>query len=262
MTLARARTGPVTSMWKTIDGLHMHARVSEGAPVGSPTIILVHGMVVSSRYMEPLARHLAPYAHVYVPDLPGYGRSEWPDHILELPELADALIRWMDKVGIERPHMIGNSLGCEIIVDLAVRYPDRIERAVLQGPTTDPRRRPALKTLGAWMVHNFREPSGMTKIMALDYWHAGLRRVIRTFTMSLEDPLEAKLPHVRVPTLVVRGARDVIVTQAWAEEVTRLLPDGRLVVIPGVMHTINFYHPLELTRVVMPFLRESKRAAA
>src|SRR5687768_9507218 len=66
MRVAGARTGPVTSMWKTVDGLHMHARVSEGAPVGSPIIILVHGMVVSSRYMEPLARHLAPYAHVYV----------------------------------------------------------------------------------------------------------------------------------------------------------------------------------------------------
>lgn len=256
MSAGGARTADLASAWTTVNGLAAHARVSVGSPPDGPLIVLVHGMVVSSRYMEPLARHLAPFARVRVPDLPGYGRSARPDHILELPELTDALVHWMDVTGLERANMLGNSLGCQVIVDLAVRYPDRIERAVLQGPTTDPRRRPPAKTLAAWMVHNVREPSGMTKIMALDYWHAGLHRVIRTFRMSLEDPIEGKLPHVRVPTLVVRGSRDVIVTQAWAEEVTRLLPRGRLVVIPGVMHTINFYQPLELTRVVLPFLGE------
>lgn len=260
--MTSTRTGRVTSTWTMVGGIRMHARRSIGSPPGSPLIVLVHGMVVSSRYMEPLARHLAPYARVHVPDLPGYGRSGYPDHILDLPELTDALVRWMDVVGIERPHMIGNSLGCEIIVDLAVRYPDRLERGVLQGPTTDPRRRTAGKTLAAWMVHNVREPSGMTGIMIRDYRHAGLARVIRTFRMSLEDRLEGKLPHVRAPMLVVRGSRDVIVTQAWAEEVARLLPRGRLVVIPGVMHTINFYQPLELTRVVLPFLDETPAAAA
>lgn len=42
----------------------------------------------------------------------------------------------------------------------------------------------------------------------------------------------------------------------------RLLPRGRLVMIPGVMHTISFYQPLDLTRVVRPFLNETTEAAA
>jgi hypothetical protein len=51
----------------------------------------------------------------------------------------------------------------------------------------------------------------------------------------------------------VRGERDAIVSQAWVEEVTRLLPGGRLVVVPGA-HTINYSAPRELVRVVRPFL--------
>lgn len=244
-------------MWTIVNGLPVHARVgADPPPPQSPAVVLVHGMVVSSRYMVPTAEHLAPFCQVYAPDLPGYGMSGKPQHILNLPELADALLAWMDAVGLQRATMLGNSLGCQIIVDFAVRYPERIERAVLQGPTTDPRKRTTLRTLAAWMVHNFREPTGMTKIMIRDYLDAGLRRAIRTFQISLEDPIEEKLPHVRVPTLVVRGTQDVIVSQRWAEEVARSLPRGRLVVIPGVMHTINFYNPLELTRVVLPFLYE------
>ncbi|MDQ3880940.1 MAG: alpha/beta hydrolase, partial [Chloroflexota bacterium] len=68
-----------------------------------------------------------------------------------------------------------------------------------------------------------------------------------------------KLPCVRVPTLVVRGGRDPIVPQAWAEEVARLLPRGRLVVIPGAAHAVNHDAPAALARVVLPFLTERHR---
>ena len=70
----------------------------------------------------------------------------------------------------------------------------------------------------------------------------------------MEDRIEEKLPHVRVPALVVRGSKDPIVPQRWAEEVARLLPMGRLVVVPGAPHTLVYDAPLELARVVRPFL--------
>jgi len=53
---------------------------------------------------------------------------------------------------------------------------------------------------------------------------------------------------------VVRGTRDRIVSQEWASEVARLLPDGRLAVIPGAAHAINFSYPWEFRRAIMPFL--------
>ncbi len=57
----------------------MHARVSEDrSPEGRPAVILVHGLVVSSRYMVPTLRQLAPHYRVYAPDLPGFGKSTNP----------------------------------------------------------------------------------------------------------------------------------------------------------------------------------------
>lgn len=55
------------------------------------------------------------------------------------------------------------------------------------------------------------------------------------------------------PTVVVRGSLDPIVPQRWAEAAARLLPHGRLVVIPGATHTANFQAPAELSSITAAF---------
>jgi 2-hydroxy-6-oxonona-2,4-dienedioate hydrolase len=67
---------------------------------------------------------------------------------------------------------------------------------------------------------------------------------------------------MRVPTLVVRGSRDPIVPQRWAEEATHLLPEGRLVVIPDMPHTLIYNAPRQLARVILPFLSGDERTLA
>ena len=97
-----------------------------------------------------------------------------------------------------------------------------------------------------------------TPIVLRDYWDCGLPCLFQTFGFALRDRIEEKLPHVDVPALVVRGGRDPMCPQHWAEQVTRLLPQGRLKVIPGGPHTLVYTMPLELVRVVRPFLDEAR----
>jgi pimeloyl-ACP methyl ester carboxylesterase len=66
--------------------------------------------------------------------------------------------------------------------------------------------------------------------------------------------VERQLPRVAAPVLVVRGTRDRIVPQAWAERAARLLPRGRLAVIPGAAHAVNFSYPREFKAAMLPFL--------
>ncbi len=252
--------GTIESRWIRAGGGLVHARVSTGpAGAGSPAVVLVHGIGVTSRYMVPLAERLALYYRVYAPDLPGFGLSDKPRQALDVPELADALAAWMEAVGLGRATLLGNSFGCQIIAELAVRYPHRIERAVLQGPTIDPKARSALRQLVRWQLDTPREPPSQALIILRDYMDCGIRRLVRTFRYSLQDRIEEKLPRIGVPTLVVRGGRDPVVPQRWAEEATGLLPMGRLVVVPGAGHTVNYNSPLELARVVRLFLGDDRR---
>lgn len=253
------RKGRLYSQYTTVDGLSIHARVSaEPLPPDATVVILVHGLVVSSRHMIPLAELLAPYYRVYAPDLPGYGESDKPDRVLNLSEIADALCRWMDAVGIDRATMLGNSLGCQKIVEFAVRHPDRIERAVLQAPTIDRHARNFPEQFLRFLSDSPNERPSLGLIQAYDYWLAGLPRIIRTIQIALEDPIESKLPLVRVPTLVVRGTLDPLVPQQWAEEVVNLLPNGKLIVIPGAGHALNYSAPLELSRVTRAFINSTQ----
>ncbi len=130
-------TRPLTSVWCTLNGQRVHARVASAASPLLTPIVLVHGLSVSSRYMVPTAKRLAPFRQVFAPDLPGFGRSDKPQHILSVPELADTLIGWMDMYGIAQATLLGNSMGCQIIADIALRYPNRLDRAIFVGPTMD-----------------------------------------------------------------------------------------------------------------------------
>lgn len=252
------RLGELEDRWISVGGLTMYTRVSTNpVPKDAPPVVLVHGFVISSRYMVPTAVRLAPYFPVYAPDLPGFGRSAKPQHVLTLPELSAALDAWMAAVGLARAAFLGNSFGCQMIVDFATRYPERVDRAVLTGPPVDPEARTTLGQVFRLLLDAPREKLSLWLLHLPDYMAAGFSRAWQTRRYVLRDRIEEKLPHVHVPVLVVRGSRDPIVPQDWAEEVTRLLPQGRLVVIPGAPHALNYSRPADLVRVAYPFLSAS-----
>jgi 2-hydroxy-6-oxonona-2,4-dienedioate hydrolase len=221
----------------------------------SPSIVLVHGFILASDYMMPVAHALSPWRRVYAMDLPGYGRSDKPARRLELPFLADSLAEWMDQLKLKTAHFIANSFGCQILVEFAARYAHQVERLVLQGPTVDPGARTLFKQILRLIKNSRIESPGLGRMMLRDYWRAGRRGIVDTARMALHDRVETKLPHITAPTLVVRGSYDVLVSQEWTEQMVRLLPRGELLVMPALAHTINYTAPTEFVRSIRRFLQ-------
>lgn len=240
-----------------MNGISVHAKVSVAPqPSGRVPIVLVHGLGLSHRYMMPTAKRLASDFPVYVPDLPGFGESGHPQEVLDIPGLADGLVAWMDAVGLERVLLLGNSHACQIIVDLAARYPERVERGVLQGPTTPPSERSWFWQFIRWRQNAPYNPPELDPITWGEYRKSGYFRVLRTFHASLQDRPEDKAPSIQAPMLVVRGQCDPICHENWAEELARLLPNGRIVLIPEVAHTLVFTAPEQLATVARQFFGE------
>lgn len=238
----------------TVNGLDLYLRYGGEERSGRLPLILIHGLSVSGHYMTPTARRLAAHFPVYVPDLPGFGLSEKPDHVFSIDEMADFVADLIEALGLEQVALLGNSFGCEIIATLAVRRPQRLARTILVAPTADPRGRRTHYMLAKGVRTLFCEPRSLWPILARDYLRAGPWRTFRTFFYILQDPIEERLPHVRVPTLVVCGAHDPIVPRRWAEEATRLLPYGRLSVIEEGAHAVNYDAPDQLATLVCDFL--------
>jgi 2-hydroxy-6-oxonona-2,4-dienedioate hydrolase len=248
------RLGRIEGRSLRVSGMRLHVRVSPTSPPQAPVVVLVHGIGVASPYMVPTAERLAPFCRVYAPDLPDFGDSEKPAKVFRIEELAVTLAALLGALGHDKAAFIGNSFGCQIAADLAVRHPEKVERLVLQGITVDPEARTAPQQISRWLRDAPHEPPSQGLNVLRDYLKCGTRRLLKTFHYMLEDRIEEKLPKVMAPTLVVRGAKDPIMPQRWAERATRLLPKGELRVIPGAAHTLNYAAPLEFTRVLRPFL--------
>jgi pimeloyl-ACP methyl ester carboxylesterase len=247
------------SRWTLVKGVGMHHRESLDGPAERCPVVFVHGLAVSHRYMMPTARRLAGDHPVYLPDLPGFGLSAEPGWNLSLSEHAEHLVGWLDAVALDHVTLLANSFGCQVAVDLAVRHPNRVRSLVLVGPITDPGARTAARQLGRWLRDVRHEDLRQALILARDVRDAGVRRVAATFRQSLDDPIEAKLPLVAVPTLVVRGGLDPVVPQRWAETAARLAPLGELVVVPGAPHNVNYSAADRLAPIVCRFLATSGR---
>jgi 2-hydroxy-6-oxonona-2,4-dienedioate hydrolase len=232
--------------------LSIFARRS-GRADAARSFVLVHGLGVSSRYMVPLLERLAATGNAWAPDLPGFGCSPGPRAVLGIGELARVLGLWMDRVGLLRPILVGNSMGCQIITRLAVDRPAAVAAIVLIAPTMDRGAGGRWSQIARWLVTAAREPVSMVWLAIRDYLRAGFRRTWRTFVLAQASRTSPLYARVSCPALVVRGEHDLIVSQSWAERVAAVLPDARVVVLEGAAHAVQYDRPDDVARTLETF---------
>ncbi len=251
------RIGQLKSKWTSVHGWQLHARVSSSPALSlqSP-VLLIHGLLISSRYMVPTAKLLGRHYPVYALDMPGFGKSEGPHRVLTMDELADTIVAWMDVMQLPRAIMLGNSLGGQVLINLAARYPARVEQLILVGPTVDPQARTVIQQASRLLIDFVLEHPSLLYHLLIDAVAAGVRRTWQTFQYALDEISEQQLHAIHAPTLVVRGARDPVAPQRWAEEIVQRLPDGQLQVIPKGPHCVNYSTPAALVAAVQHFLHK------
>jgi pimeloyl-ACP methyl ester carboxylesterase len=240
-------TSRLESRWTTVDGRRIHSRSTAPAPVGDrEPFILIHGLVISSLYMIPLAERIAAEHEVHAIDLPGFGRSDRPREISSVQQLADALLAWISAAGIERCHLIGNSLGCEVAAHVAVKAPERVATLTMIGPTVDPQALAVVTQTLRLMRDALREPISLWMNWTFDFFRAGIRRAFGTTREMFRDHIERQMPQIAAPTLVIRGGSDPTVPQSAALLLTSLLPRGELLVIEGEPHCVHYTNPVRV----------------
>jgi len=232
-------------------GLRLHVRVAGSGP----PVVLVHGLGVSASYLEPLGLLLARTRRVVVPDLPGWGRSERPRRPLGVEGAAELLGGLVRRVGGRVP-LVANSYGAQVVLALADAEPGLVGRLVLIGPTVDPAYRGWTRHAWRLAVDSLREPPSLWPTIVRDYARMGPRRVLVTAGAALWDRPEARLPRLRAPVLVLRGARDAITTDAWCARCAALAPAGRYAVVHGAAHAAHVSRAAVVAALVEEFLAE------
>ena len=110
--------------------LHGHRAVYRTAGSG-PTIVLIHGMINSSRHWEEVAKRLARSYRVIAPDLIGHGDAATPRGDYSLGAHAASIRDLLTTIGVERATIVGHSLGGGVAMQFFYQFPQRTERLVL-----------------------------------------------------------------------------------------------------------------------------------
>lgn len=250
LTDLQMRLAGAHSRWTTVEGYRMHYYV-QGPSDGRP-VVLVHGL--GGRCED--WRNLAPYLvragfRVYMPDLPGFGRSERPANFsYSIPDQAAVVVGFMDAMGLKQVDLGGWSMGGWIVQRVAADHPDRIARLMLfdsaglyEEPAWDtrlftPTSAVELDRLDALLMpHPPRVPGFISAdILRVSREHAWVMHRAMNSMLTGHDATDALLPQLKMPVLVVWGGLDQIMPVSQGEKMHRLIPQSQIEVFPTCGH--------------------------
>lgn len=225
-----------------------------GTDQGGPTVVLVHGIGVSSRYFGPLVRELVPTSRVVAPDLPGFGTSPDPDHVLSVAENADVVAALLDELDVRRAVLVGHSMGVQFVTEVALRRPELAGALVLLSPVTDPDARSGTRQALRLARDAFHEPLRGLLVQIREWLRCGVRRYAATIPHMRDYPLGDRLSQVALPVVVVRGTQDPVSPSGYVHRLARRAKDARVVEVPGAAHLVMYSRP-ETVAALCPGVR-------
>ena len=270
LTYLKEYLGGIENHTVEVAGRRMHYEVR--GPVSGPVVVLVHGLGGRGEDWLPLGRFLAKAGfRVYTPDLIGYGRSEKPvDFSYSVHDEAEQVVAFLDAVGLKQVELGGWSMGGGIAQHVAGKHPERVSRLMLfdsvgiwEKPDWNvrlftPTSAEELGQLDALLMPN---PPQVPGFIARDIVRISNNRawVIHRAIDSMltgQDATDNLLPGLKMPVLIVWGAKDRIIPLSVGEKMQTLTPQSRLAVFAGCGHLAPEQCADRMAPTVVDFLKQ------
>lgn len=229
---------------------------------GQPVMLLIHGSpMAGSRVFPRFIEALQGRGRVLAPDLPGFGYSTRRIDDYSFTTHAAHLIQFIDRLRVERVHLVAYSMGGGAAIDIAAARPDRIasltlissigvQELELLGDYHLNRALHGLQLGALWALQELTPHMGV-----LDRWPLNTRYA-RNFFDSDQRPLRAMLRRVQQPTLIIHGRDDRFVPLAAAREHHRLVPHSILKAMDGG-HLALFRKTAEVAAITLAHIENT-----
>lgn len=252
-------------------GGYRHRYVYTEPAKTTATILAVHGFGTSGyrTYRHVAARLSDAGIRLIAPDLLGFGDSESPEIPYSLDLYADLLSELSDELALERPIILGHSLGGKIAAATAVRHADRFSGLVLANPGGFSPTERVLPFIAAhpvfhsllqadWFYYRVLPRTMLGPIFQSDENRLQMTRLRRSHVdLDLRRTgYRAKLASLPLPVLVLWGMADRILPLRTTKRIQRLIPAGRLRLIPGAGHAPMKDKPERFAAELIVFCRE------
>lgn len=246
----------------------------DGAPV-----VLIHGLFGSLDNLGVVARQLSDTYCIYSLDLPNHGRSA---HVngMSLESSAAAIVAWMAVQDIAKAHFLGHSLGGKVAMEIALRYPEKVDQLIVAdiSPVKYSRRHQDVfdafhavdlaaidtrKDADNAMQLYLQEPSirsfllkNLEKSDKGWSWRMNLDGLIRDYDQLIgANTMDGRC--FRGPVLFIKGELSPYILSEHKEATLSLFPDACVKVINGTNHWLHAEKPSMFVSIVRRFLASS-----
>ena len=242
------REHPPVGQFIDVDGMHLHY-VERGK--GSP-VVLLHGNNVSHADFSAsgLTDQLSKNHRVIAFDRPGYGHSNRPRDRLWTPQAQAALFHIaLTRLGVEKPTVIGHSMGCMSALAMALDYPATVALPVIgdamRYTVTALSGRASLPRLVKDMFHPKPVPeeffTTLSREMMLRPLQLRANSEDAAFMMPAAKALSQRYSKLKMPITIIAGAQDEVVNvQAHSTRLHQELPQSELHVVPDTGHMVHY----------------------
>jgi abhydrolase domain-containing protein 6 len=258
-----------------VDGLTIH--YYEGGPAEGETLLMIHGFGANRDNWLRFARYFTHRYHVLALDLPGFGESARPDASYDVVTQMERVRAFATRLQVDRPHLLGNSMGGHIAALYAARHPEQVRSLALfnNAGVTSPRKSEMIQRLergepNPLVARNAQEfdalmnfvfvtppslPASLKRYFA-EQSAANREHYEKIFTQLRSDyvPLEPELPNIQAPTLLLWGDQDRVLDASSIEVMKPLLQKPTVVVMKNCGHAPMIERPDEAARHYQAFL--------
>ncbi|MCM1152639.1 MAG: alpha/beta hydrolase [Muribaculum sp.] len=248
-----------------IDGINIH--YDETGEAERPAVVLMHGWGCQWSTVDSIAKILSPGMHVFNIDLPGHGKSDEPPSVWGIEEYTSLVEKFINRLGIKRPSLIGHSFGGRIAILLSSR--NDISKVVLVDSAGI---KPKRKLKYYLKVYSFKAAKKILPVIlgrkngesAIEKWRgkagsADYRqsspRMRAVMSKCVNEDLKHVMPSISASTLLVWGDNDTATPLSDARIMERLISDAGLVSFPGCGHYSFLDNPLGFKAVIKEFFK-------
>ncbi len=257
-----------------VNGLRMHYRITGQGP----PLVLIMGLAGDLTWWEPLSREMKDDFQLLLFDNRGAGRTGKPEEKYTIPMFAADTVGLMEALDIPRAHVFGVSMGGMIAQEIALRYPERVDRLVLgcthaggkgfampsaesvqamtltRGKSLEEIARQNMTILFGPRFQRENRPFIETMIARYVNEPPSRKPFTQQFWAALGHDCHDRLEKIRQPTLILTGDADALVPSENSETLRALIPGSRLVRLPDAGHVFFIEDPKKTAGIVKEYL--------
>lgn len=240
-----------------------------------PPLVLVPGLAGGLELLGPLARLLARDHRVIAYQLRGEDDCFALRQRFGRGDLVRDLAEFLEWQGLECPALLGVSFGGVLALEFAARYPYRLSRLVVQGAGARfepgllqqvaglvlsryplPADNPFVNQFFNLLFGSRQKPGPLFEFVTRQCWQTDQGVMAHRFRLVESFSLDGRMGRIRVPTLLLAGDRDLLVSKQSLDDLCQGIPDARRTWLPGCGHLAFVAQPERVAAEVRPFLAE------